>query len=644
MSSGNTAEPDAQSRIKQAKELAATGDSVAAMDILRGLVDADTPYPLQLRAARLLGGMDLAPLGLQRIKVALLASSTVDHLVPLVRYWLARNGINADIWVAPYDTIAATCFDPAGALYDFAPDIIWFFTTWRDVDLVSAPGMTAAEAAEAAANAVQRMTDMVDAAQRQSGAQIIVNNADIPVDEVFGHFEATVPWSLRNLLQRYNLDLGAAVEARNGVALFDLDRVASMFGKQRWDDPPYWYHSKNACALDALGAVAFHFASVVGAMKGRSKKCLVLDLDNTLWGGVIGDDGLEGIRLGNKADGEAFVDLQRYAKALKQRGIVLAVCSKNDESNARLPFENHPDMQLRLDDIAVFVANWENKADNIRHIAATLNIGLDSLVFVDDNPAERDLVARMLPMVSVPQLPDDPALYVRTLQAGRYFETVSFSDEDRLRADSYKANAARSDLQKKFTDLRAYLEDLQMAAVVGEIDSFHLPRAAQLINKSNQFHLTGTRYTEGALKSLVEHPDHIARYFKLRDRFGDNGLISVVILKRDGGDMVIDTWVMSCRVLGREMEEFIASELAALAQAEGARSLIGHYVPSSKNGLVAGLYDRLKFTKSSGTGDRQAWRLDLAEGLEWPTSIRRETPGAAVPPPPSTVGEQLGVS
>jgi FkbH-like protein len=409
------------------------------------------------------------------------------------------------------------------------------------------------------------------------------------------------------------------------VTLFDLDEIAAAYGKRRWVDARYWHHSKHAFAFDASGLLAHEAAAMLAAAKGLAKKCLVLDLDNTLWGGVIGDDGIEGIQLGSGTDGEAFAAFQGHIKALKDRGVILAVCSKNEEANAMAPFRDHPDMRLSLDDIAVFRANWDNKADNIRAIAETLNIGLDSMVFLDDNPVERGLVRRYLPMVTVPELPSDPAGYLDVLAAGRWFETLSFGAEDRQRADYYRDNAQRAGLQSQFRDHTDYLTSLEMAAEYGDLDSFRLPRMAQLIGKSNQFHLTGTRHGEAELRRRADGIAGQARWYALRDRFGDNGLISVVVFAWSDGVLDLDTWVMSCRVLARGMEEFILNDLVDQSLQRGCTAITARYVPSAKNGLVAGLYPRLGFTETAAEpGGTRCFRLDLAEWSPRDTAIRSE--------------------
>ncbi|MBN8902128.1 MAG: HAD-IIIC family phosphatase, partial [Rhodospirillales bacterium] len=345
--------------------------------------------------------------------------------------------------------------------------------------------------------------------------------------------------------------------------------MPAVYGRRRWDDARWWFHSRHPFAIAASGLVAHAASRLLAGARGLAKKCLVLDLDNTLWGGVIGDDGLAGIRLGAGADGEAFVAFQLYVRALKERGVILAACSKNDAETAASVFRDHPDSVLRFEDFAVFVANWDNKADNLRDIARRLNLGLDALVFVDDNPMERDIVRRQLPEVAVVDLPEDPSGYVTALAAPGWFEAAAFSAEDAERSRYYADNAAREAVRSRFVDMGAYLHSLEMVATVGGADPFHLPRMAQLIGKSNQFHLTGTRYGEAELAALAARPDVTVRHIRLADRFGDNGLIACLLLRHDGGDLVVDTWVMSCRVLGRSVEAFTVGLIRDIARAEG---------------------------------------------------------------------------
>jgi FkbH-like protein len=593
--------------VAEFKTVLKAGQAKRAFELLRHGIRPEDPFVDQARVARLFRSVPAGELNLRPLRVGLLASTTVDHLADVLGFWLAVAGFAAEIYLAPFDTIVHTVLRPESQLYAFKPDVVWLFTSYRDIHLGIAPGDSAAGIRAKVADAVERQAGLWRALLGRLNCTVLQNNADCPANDPFGNLSGTAVWGSRNVFRLYNYELGAS--ALPGVVVYDLDHAASLYGKRQWFEGRYWFHSRHAFAPDATGPVAASAARLIAAARGMARKCLVLDLDNTLWGGVIGDDGLDGIKLGVKADGEAFSAFQGWVRDLKERGIVLAVCSKNEEIHAREPFERHPDMKLRLEDIAVFRANWKNKVDNLRDIALTLNIGIDSLVFVDDNPAEREAVRRFLPEVEVPELPEDPAAYVDAMAHQGYFETISFSDEDRERANYYRDNAKRAELQLDFKDVASWLRGLEMVADVGCISSFHLPRMAQLINKSNQFHLTGTRYSEADLSRLAALPDYTVRYFRLRDRFGDNGMVAVVVLRQIGDELHFDTWVMSCRVLGRSLEEFICNEVIRIARERGCRAVTGCYRPSARNQLVAGLYERLGFNRLPADEGVTMWQL-----------------------------------
>lgn len=604
---------------KAARARVTEGKHAEAFALLRSSLKPESDFVTQARAASIFASIPRGALGLRPLRVAVLASSTVDHLVDVLRLWLAFSGIEAEVHVAAYDTVEQTILDAESSLYAFKPQLVWIFSTQRDVELAVEPGARGAELEGRIDEELSRRSSLWRIVEQRLHCPVLQNNADVPADDPFGHMAGAVAWGRRSMLRRYNAALAAA--APSGVVVFDLDHVAASFGTSRWVDARLWFHSKHAFSLDATGLVASQGARVVASLLGLAKKCLILDLDDTLWGGVIGDDGVAGITLGDGAGGEAFVAFQRYVKALKRRGIVLAVCSKNEMEAARSPFGAHPDMVLGLDDIAVFRADWNDKASNIRDIAATLGLGLDAMVFVDDNPAERELVRQSLPMVEVIEMPDDPALYVETLARAGCFEATMFSAEDGERAIQYANNAKREETRREFTDMAGYLASLEMRASARAADDLSLPRIAQLINKSNQFHLTGARVFEPELRALAARGDHRVIGFRLWDRFGDNGLISAVVMRREGDTAHVDIWVMSCRVLGRRMEEFVANEILRVAREWNCASVLGRYVASPKNALVSGLYARLGFERDT----ESLWKLPVAGPVpRWDTPIADE--------------------
>lgn len=595
---------------------------------LRNLADAHADFAVQHRFAKLFASLPTNTLAntldLKPLKVAILSTSTIDQFLGPFSFYLATAGFSAKFLTPPINTLQQTVLDPESDLYAFKPDIIWLFTHYRDIPFSIAPGCSQQSVEEVVQKVCDSFTTLWRALKAHNSGFVIQNNADIPMERVFGNYESNVPWSRSCFLRRFNLALAEAVVLESGVNLFDLDHISSVFGKSHWQTESYWHHSKHAFSPNAIGPMAFQGSRLIQGIKGLAKKCLVLDLDNTLWGGIIGDDGVEGIRLGNgSAEGEAFLAFQTYLKALKERGIILTVCSKNQDENARIPFESHEEMCLHLEDFALFVANWNNKADNILHISKTLGIGLESMVFIDDNPVERDLVARLLPMVEVPQLPEDPALFVRTLDHLCLFETSSFLAEDKIRGEMYQHNAQRQQNRDQFFNLDDFLKDLHMGSSFGDINSNNLSRCAQLINKSNQFHLTTTRYLETELQKMVEDKKTLCRYYRLQDRFGDNGLVSVVILRHESDVMVVDTWVMSCRVFSRGLDAFIHNDLVAISKAHGCHSISGCYIPSKKNSLVEKLYASFGYEQTSTEGKTTHWRLSLSgEPLILNTPIR----------------------
>lgn len=596
--------------LKELRVLLKKGETQKAFERLIHIADPVDDCVLQHTYAKLFEKIDPGLSGLMDIRIAILPSSTVDPFKRVLRFWLAQQGLRAVFFEAEYGTLQQTVLNPQSDFYRFSPDVTLIFTNYRDVPLSSSAGDSEQTTLEKVTNACESYAALWKQIRAHSQTFIIQNNADAPYERVYGNYDGASLGSLTNAFRRFNAELPRYLIP--GSTILDIDYLASVFGRRQWHNKKFWYHSRHAFALDATGLTASAAAGVIGALKGAAKKCLVLDLDNTLWGGLVAEDGIEGIALGSGPDGEAFVDFQKYLLELKRRGVLLAVCSKNSDQNAREPFLKHPDMQIRLDDIVVFKANWDDKATNIKAMAQELNLGLDSFVFVDDNPAERHLVRSMLPEVNVPELPPDPSGFVEALSSRSYFEMVSFSQEDQKRSEYYKGNISRVEFKQRFVNLTEYLKSLEMAMEVFEINDFNLPRAAQLINRSNQFHLTTTRYSETEILGMQKSKDRLCRCFTLQDCFGDNGLIAVVILdKTDKDALVIDTWVMSCRVLARGVEEFIMREIVNLAKKLKRPLIRGRYLPTKKNALVKDLYGRLFFDKVREEKGAATWELSL---------------------------------
>jgi FkbH-like protein len=437
-----------------------------------------------------------------------------------------------------------------------------------------------------------------DGIRANTSAVCIFQSFAPPAEALFGSLDRALPGTLRHVLDSINRELAASITG-TGDVLLDVAALAETVGLADWHNPQLWNLGKFAFSDELIPLYADHVARTVAALRGKSRKALILDLDNTVWGGVIGDDGLEGILLAQgDARGEAHLAVQRLALDLRQRGIVLAVSSKNTDEIAREPFLKHPEMLLKLDHIAVFQANWDDKATNIQAIADELSLGLDAVVFLDDNPVERGLVRSLLPQVAVPELPEDPAWYARTLAAAGYFEAVAFAGEDLKRAGFYQDNARRATLQKQAGGVDAYLASLDMTITFQPFDATGRTRIVQLINKSNQYNLTTRRYTEPEVIEAENAPGVFTLQVRLADIFGDNGMISVVICRPgDAASWEIETWLMSCRVLGRRVEHMVLRELLDHAHAAGIQKLIGTYSPTDRNKLVVDHYAKLGFTK-----------------------------------------------
>jgi FkbH-like protein len=467
-----------------------------------------------------------------------------------------------------------------------------------------------------ATDRAQRLLRLLDRLKSGNFKAVIYSNFAEVDDAVFGNYGNKVPASFIFQLRKLNYELMILASRRKELFINDTAGLAVRHGLENTRDLKQEVNADMAFSLPFTAAVASNIVQIILPLTGRMKKCLILDLDNTLWGGIIGDDGMENIQVGELGIGKAFTALQKWVKELKERGIILAVCSQNDPANAREPFEKHPDMVLRMDDISLFVANWDSKAVNIRYIQSVLNIGFDSIVFIDDNPFERELIKREIPEVFVPDLPSDPALYVQYLAELNLFETSSWSNEDTQRTKQYQAEAQRTVLRQAVGTEADFLQSLEMVATVGPFDKFNTPRVAQLTQRSNQFNLRTVRYTENDIASIRTSPDHVTLSFVLKDKFGDHGLIAALILKENGNAFFIDTWVMSCRVLKRGMEQFIMNTVINHARQRKLSHIEGEYLPTSKNGIVKDLLPSLNFQSSNGK-----WLLKIEPDTNYKTFI-----------------------
>lgn len=551
------------------------------------------------------------------LKLALVGSSTLDHLPPGIRVGALRRGLLVETYTGGYGQWRQEILDPASPLRVWQPDAVLLSLEPSALVPDLPVGTTAAEVDAAVEDAAQELVSLWRKLRDDANVAVIQQTFWGNELSVFGHLDRLVPASPASVAARLDSEIQRAA-AEEGVLLLDMRQLAVVKGIDQLSDPMLWHHAKQAISPAAVPWLGDHIARLLAALRGLSKKVVVLDLDNTLWGGVIGDDGLEGIVLGQgSGSGEAYVAFQHYLKRLHSRGVLLAVSSKNDQAIAESAFIQHAEMVLRREDIAAFEANWNDKPSALRRIAQDLNLGLDSLVFVDDNPAERDLVRRTLPAVAVPELPEGPELYARCLSDAGYFEAVSFTADDVKRNAQYAANRERRKLQSSATNIEEFLRDLQMTLTVTAFQPADLPRITQLINKTNQFNLTTRRYTESEVRAMMGDPTLLTFAGRLADRFGDNGLTTLLIgrLTADGNETVceIDTWLMSCRILGRQVEHAMLTLLAEEARIAGTARLLGRYRPTAKNGLVREHYPNLGFVPfgEAGPQGETDWVFDL---------------------------------
>ena len=563
------------------------------------------PEDLLIKRRALRRSLSATP-NLRPIRIAILGGGTTQELASLLDLYLLESGFLPTFHQSDYGRYETDALHTPESLIAFAPNLVYLHTSVRD--LQSFPPLDATEdlLAEHVERELSRYQHIWTALFERLHCTILQNNFEPPITSLFGNLDATLPGGPTRFVNELNLAFARAATGK--LHIHDAASIAARIGLHHWFDPQRWFRARIHTTPAGSNSLAQSLAAVIRALYGLSRKVLVLDLDNTLWGGVIGDDGLDHIVLGRETPlAEAFTAFQQYCLALRGRGVLLAVCSKNDEATARQGFA-HPDSILKLEHFSAFKANWDPKPDNITAIARELNLGADSFVFVDDNPAERALVAAQVPDIAVPNLGTDPADYPHILDRARYFEAVALSPEDLTRASAYQQNTQRSVAATTFADYGQYLDSLDMSAEIAPFQPVYLNRIAQLTNKTNQFNLTTRRYTLAEIESSASDPSTIALYGKLTDRFGDNGLVSVAIAHRTGDLLDIALWLMSCRVLKRTMEHAMLDALVTHARALGVTTLRGTYIPTAKNAMVANHYPALGFQQAEGT----TYTLDLA--------------------------------
>ena len=544
-------------------------------------------------------------------KIAVLGGSTTHDIIDILQLFLLDMGIEPTFYESEFGLFYEDAMFGT-ELEEFSPDLVFIHTSNRNVTEYPKASDTAADADALLDAQYSRFEGMWDRLRERFSCPIIQNNFEMPFYRLLGNRDA---WDCRgktNFLSRLNQKFYDYASAHNSFYINDINYLSADYGLIKWSEPLYWHMYKYCLNLDAIPAFAFNVANIIKSVYGKNKKSLVLDLDNTLWGGIVGDDGVDGIEIGHETSmGQVFSEFQSYLKELKSYGIMLNVNSKNEEENA-LAGLNHPEGTLRPDDFICIKANWNPKDMNFGEIATELNILPESMVFVDDNPAERAIVTAQHAGVVAPVM-DTPEHYITAVDRGGFFEATEVSKDDLTRNDMYKQNAERAKLQKSFESYEDYLISLDMTAQIKAFEPVYLARITQLTNKSNQFNLTTRRYTESEMDAVANDDSYITRYGKLCDKFGDNGVISVVIGHIDGDVLDIDLWLMSCRVLKRNMEHAMLDSLVSGAMARGVKTLRGYYYKTAKNNMVREFYKDFGFTLVKTDGEDTVWELDITD-------------------------------
>jgi FkbH-like protein len=556
------------------------------------------------------------------LRVAILSSCTLEVIERPLAAALRDRGFEPSFWIAGFGQFRQEILNPQSGLYAHDPSVVLLYLDGEDLfrDLLRNPFASLADQRRATGRQVaEDVASLAETiASRLPKATVVLNTTSLaPLGPLTG-LEYNSEFGVNDAIEEYNHTLGEFARRHSGVVVLDAAGLAATLGFSRWRDARMWYLARLRLSRDALAALAAGYAGLIVARVGKIKKCIAVDLDNTLWGGIVGEDGFDGIKLGEDGIGLAFGEFQEELLNLYRKGVLLAVCSKNNPDDALQVIRKHPGMRLREEHFAALRINWEDKSTNLQALAEELNIGLDSFVFIDDNPVERSWVKQSIPDVIVPEWPKDPVDYkAALLEIGvRYFPKLGITAEDRKRGEVYQAQAARRQLASSGTTLEDFYRALEMRVRIGRADAFTIPRIAQLTQKTNQFNLTTRRYTEAEIRVARDDEHTEIFWLELNDKFGTSGVVGVLILKENvSGEWHIDTFLLSCRVMGRTVENAF---LAAIAQETGASRLIGEYLPTPKNAPVKDLYERLGFQHSHDIDGRRVWSLDDARKLEVP--------------------------
>lgn len=544
-------------------------------------------------------------------RIAVLGGSTTNEIVDQLELFLLNYGINPTFYQSEYAQYWQDAMFGNEELDAFNPDIIYVHTNWRNISEFPTTASTKEDVELLLKNTYNHFAVMWDKLAERFHCPVIQDNFDRPAWRLLGNSDISDYRGRTNFITRLNQKIYRYAQDHKAFFVNDVDYLAACYGLDAWSNPLYWHMYKYSLCLDAIPSLAKSVADIIKSIYGKNKKVLVCDLDNTLWGGVVGDDGVEGIQIGSEVPvGQIYFEFQQYIKELKRIGILLAVNSKNNEENA-IAGLNHPDAPLKPDDFVSIKANWDNKDRNMQAIAAELNLGIDSFVFIDDNPTEREIVRHADFGMAIPRM-DRVENYLKAIDRNGFFEVTSLSADDLSRVEMYKANAKRIQMQENAGSYEDFLKSLNMKAVIREFEPIYIQRVAQLTNKSNQFNLTTLRCSESDITNMQASEDYICLYGKLEDKFGDNGVVSVISGQILNNELHMRLWLMSCRVLKRGMEDAMLDTLVNDAVNKGIDSIIGYYFPTPKNGMVKDFYCRMGFEKiAEDAAGNTTWKLDL---------------------------------
>ena len=578
-------------------------------------MNIDLEYPLDidkiLRKKKSIKKELLNKKNLVEKNIAILGGSTTSEIKFLLELFLLDSGIKPNFYESEYNKYYEDALFGNDVLDKFNPDIVYIHTTNQNIIKYPELENNVDEIFTLINNEIERYKSIWSSLSKYN-CPIIQNNFDQAINRSLGNLDFYDIHGKTYFINQLNDKFSQEARAIKHLYINDINYLSSYIGLKNWFDKSLWHQAKYALSMGSIPELAFNINKIINSSFGKSEKCLVLDLDNTCWGGVIGDDGLDGISIGvETAIAESYTSFQKYVKELKQRGVILAVCSKNDFQNAKEGF-NHPDSVLKFDDFISFKSNWDPKHQNILDIAKEVNIGVDSLVFIDDNPVERDLVSSQVPSASVPNVGNDVIHFIDHIDRNGYFEPISLSVDDINRNKYYEDNKKRSQEQSIFKSYDDFLVSLEMTAEIKSFSSIYLDRITQLTNKTNQFNLTTKRYTASEIENIVTSDEYVKIYGKLTDKYGDNGLIAISIGRINENQCHIDLWLMSCRVIKRDMEFAMLDELVRQCKEKGVLEIIGYYYQSDKNNMVFDLYEKFGFVLNDSNGEDTIWRLDIS--------------------------------